>query len=89
MGLQEQYAFRDELVKALTRDIIGPESDDEILDDAPITRYIAGILFPQGRTRSAHRNINHIESTRAISSSLHLRLEGESHLRHNLTMSNR
>ena len=37
------------LVAALHRDLIGPmdtDPQDEIITDPPITRYVAGILYP-------------------------------------------
>ena len=45
--LAEQYDFRFELVERLTRDLVGPQDEEEILDDAPIEQYIAGVLYPQ------------------------------------------
>jgi hypothetical protein len=45
--LEEQYQARDVLVAALRRDVVGPGADDELIDDAPVTRYAVGILFPQ------------------------------------------
>src|SRR5436305_887520 len=45
--LQEQYRAREALVEALRRDLVGPESVDELLDDPPVTSYAAGILCPQ------------------------------------------
>ncbi|MQY04604.1 hypothetical protein ACRB68_26610 [Actinomadura sp. RB68] len=43
----DHYRFRSELVERLQRDLLGPiGADDEVIDDAPITTYAAGILFP-------------------------------------------
>lgn len=47
MSLQQEYAARQRLVDALERDLVGPGADDETLDDAPATRYAAGILYPE------------------------------------------
>ncbi|MEV0401938.1 helicase-related protein [Actinoallomurus sp. NPDC050550] len=46
---EEHYRFRDELVKRLQRDLLGPTGGDaEILStDAPVTTYVSGILFPR------------------------------------------
>lgn len=45
--LDEQYAFRSALVERLERDLVGPSGGpDEVIADPPITRYIAGILYP-------------------------------------------
>ncbi|WP_219515145.1 helicase-related protein [Nonomuraea ceibae] len=48
MSFNKHYAFRDELVTQLERDLIGPASSPtEVIADPPITKYAAGILFPQ------------------------------------------
>ena len=43
----DYYNFRRTLVDALERDLMGPSTPDEVIGDPPITRYIAGVLFPQ------------------------------------------
>lgn len=48
----EYYRFRGELVEVLTRDLIGPAEGNEVISDAPITKYISGILYPQTRGES-------------------------------------
>ena len=50
--LDEYYQFRRHLVDALERDLLGPESPDEVITDPPITKYIAGVLFPRDSDRS-------------------------------------
>ncbi|MBB5775057.1 helicase-related protein [Nonomuraea jabiensis] len=47
MSFDKHYVFRDELVARLERDLIGPSSPEEVIVDPPITKYAAGILFPQ------------------------------------------
>ena len=47
MKFEDYYDFRKRLVAALTTDLIGPTSDYEVIPDAPITRYISGILYPR------------------------------------------
>ncbi|MFB4285928.1 helicase-related protein [Nonomuraea sp. MTCD27] len=48
MSFDKHYAFRDELVAQLERDLIGPAgSPTEVITDPPITKYATGILFPQ------------------------------------------
>lgn len=37
---------RDLMIDRLTTDLIGPESEDEIIQDRPTDRYLSGILFP-------------------------------------------
>jgi hypothetical protein len=42
-SLDGMYDFRDELSRRLVADLIGPAGGpDELIDDAPITRYVAG-----------------------------------------------
>lgn len=41
------YALRDRTVTALRGDLVGPSTGpEEIIDDAPTTRYVSGMLFP-------------------------------------------
>lgn len=41
------YDFRGSLAKAVIRDTVGPAgSEDELIDDSPIVRYISGVLYP-------------------------------------------
>lgn len=48
-SLDGKYAFRDALARLLIDDLVGPaDGPDEVLDDPPITRYVAGILYPAG-----------------------------------------
>ena len=48
-SLDGKYAFREELSRLLIEDLVGPAGGPvEVLDDAPITRYVAGILYPAG-----------------------------------------
>ena len=52
MTLAEQYRFRGEVVDRLERDLVGPWGPpDESIDEAPITRYLTGILYPQYGTK--------------------------------------
>jgi hypothetical protein len=50
--LNEYYEFRDGLAGAVVRDLVGPARDDEprpdeeVLREAPMNRYISGILYP-------------------------------------------
>ncbi|RCG31636.1 DNA helicase [Sphaerisporangium album] len=56
MSFDKHYAFRDELVARLERDLIGPSSPNEVINDPPITKYAAGILFPQSDDSVADNN---------------------------------
>lgn len=47
MSLTERYAFRRQLVDAVVRDLVGPDSEEEVLDDDPVSRYASGVLYPQ------------------------------------------
>src|SRR3954464_4876299 len=44
--LEQMYGARDDLVALLKEDLVGPREPDEVLTDAPISTYVAGILFP-------------------------------------------
>src|SRR5690606_1251011 len=44
--LEDQYAFRDQMVEALERDLIGPVQEQEVLDENPLDRYLMGVLYP-------------------------------------------
>ncbi|MEU9842597.1 helicase-related protein [Actinomadura sp. NPDC048032] len=57
MSFDEHYAFRRELVTRLERDLIGPTgAAEETITDPPITKYAAGILFPQSQDSVAENN---------------------------------
>lgn len=48
-SLEGKYAFRDELSRRMIDDLVGPaDGPHEVLDDPPITRYVAGMLYPAG-----------------------------------------
>ncbi len=53
MNLDDYYDFRDGLADAVLRDLVGPphgeepREDETTLYEAPMTRYIAGVLYPQ------------------------------------------
>lgn len=44
--LDAQYAVRDTLCAALERDLIGPRTPEELLEEPPLDRYVTGILYP-------------------------------------------
>ncbi|MET9199591.1 helicase [Gordonia sp. NPDC003585] len=46
--LAGKYRFREEMVDALQDDLIGPgDGDDEVIAEAPLSRYIIGALWPR------------------------------------------
>ncbi|SFD62793.1 helicase-related protein [Streptomyces aidingensis] len=49
------YSLRDELVAGLRRDLLGPAGGEEevLAEDAPITAYPMGVLFPQPEKKAA------------------------------------
>jgi|HubBroStandDraft_6_1064221.scaffolds.fasta_scaffold00234_19 hypothetical protein len=47
MELDSYYDFRERLTKELVKDLCGPASPIEEIDDRPLDRYIVGILYPQ------------------------------------------
>lgn len=61
----EHYGFREKLVSRLQRDLLGPtDGDQEIISDAPVTAYSAGVLFPRRkdgetvRTEQAEQDVD-------------------------------
>lgn len=46
MNLDPYYELRRRIVDRLAVDLIGPESEEEVLTDPPITQYVAGVLYP-------------------------------------------
>ncbi|WLQ33981.1 helicase-related protein [Streptomyces castrisilvae] len=51
---QAHYEVRDSLLDALRQDLLGPVGgvDEVLTDDAPITMYPVGVLFPRSRPKS-------------------------------------
>ena len=49
-SLDTKYAFRREVVDRLVTDLYGPGSDDEILTERPLERYVTGVLWPAADT---------------------------------------
>ena len=47
MSIANHYTFRRRLADELTRDVLGPSEPHEVIHDAPITRYVTGVLYPQ------------------------------------------
>jgi hypothetical protein len=46
-SIDERYAFRDAVVEELVKDLVGPaEGPSETISEAPLDRYIAGVLWP-------------------------------------------
>ncbi|MET3366945.1 UNVERIFIED_CONTAM: hypothetical protein ABIE34_000166 [Jeotgalibacillus campisalis] len=45
-GLESKYAFRREMVDRLVTDLYGPGSEDELLTERPLERYVTGVLWP-------------------------------------------
>ena len=43
----EHYALRRSVVDEVAIDLVGPRSADEVIDDEPLTQYVAGVLYPQ------------------------------------------
>ncbi|MCX4609097.1 helicase-related protein [Streptomyces mirabilis] len=52
------YAVREELTARIRKELLGPGAVDEILaQDAPITRYPIGVLFPRAATEAAESEL--------------------------------
>ncbi|WP_326829255.1 helicase-related protein [Streptosporangium sp. NBC_01810] len=60
MKFAEHYRFRSELVRQTELDLVGPMDSDnsEVITDRPITKYAAGILFPQDESESAEAEMS-------------------------------
>jgi hypothetical protein len=56
--LERTYDFREKLVQQLRKDLLGPRTADEILNEAdkPLSKYITGVLWPEpdNTTRQNH-----------------------------------
>lgn len=52
---------RDGLLKTIYDDLIGPESENEIIPEAPTTRYSAGVLFPKEKAEEQADSEVHAE----------------------------
>ncbi|MHA7181619.1 helicase-related protein [Arthrobacter sp. MDB2-24] len=44
--LDTKYAFRREMVDRLETDLYGPGSQDELITERPLERYVTGVLWP-------------------------------------------
>ena len=47
MDFKEYYSAREQLVKILKDDFLGPVSEDEVLTEPPVVYYISGKLYPK------------------------------------------
>src|SRR5262245_13888964 len=41
------YEFRDDIIRRLAQDLVGPGEVDETITDFPPEKYICGILYPR------------------------------------------
>ena len=49
MNDRQKYAeVRQQLIDAIKVDLIGPESENEILEEPPTFAYLIGMLYPRG-----------------------------------------
>jgi hypothetical protein len=57
-SIHDHYALRDRLGTALRLDLLGPVggADEVLKDDAPVTMYPVGVLFPQETSEVARGN---------------------------------
>ena len=57
---QSHYDMRDVALDGLRRDLVGPhDGPDEVINDAPTTRYVAGMLFPVVREVAIAQSDDH------------------------------
>lgn len=63
---QAHYEVCDSLLESLRGDLLGPVGgEDEVLeDDAPITMYPMGVLFPRSKTQDVRSEPGELESAR-------------------------
>ena len=47
MSNQKYKEIRSEIIKSLKVDLMGPLTEEEILDESPLSSYITGMLYPQ------------------------------------------
>src|SRR3989344_1543068 len=50
VGQIQTRKARNDLLKTIYEDLVGPEGETEIISEAPTTRYSAGVLFPREET---------------------------------------
>ncbi|MGO0578267.1 helicase-related protein [Ornithinimicrobium panacihumi] len=62
MTLESSYATRDMLVQRLREDLLGGPFDDE-LTEAPLSRFVVGVLYPADPRRGANDASVETEST--------------------------
>ncbi len=47
MSNQKYKELRSEIIKSLKVDLMGPLTEEEVLDESPLSSYITGMLYPQ------------------------------------------
>lgn len=47
MDYSEYYEARNKIVEILKKDLVGPLSEDETIDEAPVNYYLVGKLYPK------------------------------------------
>ena len=58
MNERQKYAeVRRQIIEALKIDLIGPETEDEVLEENPAYAYLIGILYPR-EAETLDRDIN-------------------------------
>jgi Helicase conserved C-terminal domain len=63
-GIQtKEQMVRDEIVQRLEQDLVGPRSEDEILDSRPTDTYLTGILWPPSHKVSAEEDEDDAKAT--------------------------
>lgn len=71
MNYSKYYEARDILQEILQKDLFGPLSENEVINEYPITYYVAGKLYPQdcnyAMDRSGAEDIGDIEEEQSIS----------------------
>lgn len=57
MDYTEYYAARDEIIRIVTEDLLGPVEENEILNELPVSYYLVGKLYPRNIRNIAEEQV--------------------------------
>lgn len=63
IGAFKHAAVRQKILDAIRTDLMGPQSDDEVLDELPTSSYITGMLYPADTDMSEDENFDEQDFT--------------------------
>ena len=64
--LEKQREIREDIIKAVREELMGPRSMDETLEEKPNSAYIVGILHPESEQENAKKQENEILKIRFL-----------------------